>query len=176
VAQRVGRGIALLFHDCGTGRGWVVSSRPRPHFTPGKDPVPIFQEVVWAPGPVWTGEKSRPHRDSIPDRPALSQSLYRLSYPAHYQLHLLEGNVFRRKRTFYWKDSDVSGPTGFNKQNPILIFLLYHFIYQNFYYILPHRAHNMGSRVQSLFFTCNFQQEYLLFLFQPTMHNIYFLF
>jgi len=29
------------------------------------------------------GGKSRPHRDSIPDRPARSQSLYRLSYPAH---------------------------------------------------------------------------------------------
>ena len=26
--------------------------------------------------------KSRPHRDSIPDRPARNQSLYRLSYPA----------------------------------------------------------------------------------------------
>ena len=34
VAQRVGRGIALLFHDRGTRRGWVVSSTPRPHFTP----------------------------------------------------------------------------------------------------------------------------------------------
>jgi hypothetical protein len=42
VAQRVGRGIALLFHDCGTRRGWVVSSMPRPHFTPGKDLAPIF--------------------------------------------------------------------------------------------------------------------------------------
>jgi len=48
----------------------VVSSTPRPHFTPGKDPVPILQEAGWAPGPVWTGGKSRPHRDSIPDRPA----------------------------------------------------------------------------------------------------------
>ena len=28
------------------------------------------------------GGKSRPHRDSIPDRPARGQSLYRLSYPA----------------------------------------------------------------------------------------------
>jgi len=27
--------------------------------------------------------KSRPHRDSTPDRPARSQTLYRLSYPAH---------------------------------------------------------------------------------------------
>ena len=83
VAERVGRGIALLFHDRGTIRGWVVSSTPRPHFTPGRDPVHILQEAGWAPGPVWTGGKSRPHRDSIPDRPARSQLLYRLSYQAH---------------------------------------------------------------------------------------------
>ena len=61
----------------------MVSSTPLQHFTPGKDPVPILQEAGWAPGPVWTGGKSRPHRDSIPDLPARSQSLYRLSYPAH---------------------------------------------------------------------------------------------
>jgi len=59
VAKRVGRVIALLSHDRGTRRGWVVSSMPRPHFTPGKDPVPILQEAGWAPGPVWTGGKSR---------------------------------------------------------------------------------------------------------------------
>ena len=35
------------------------------------------------PRAVWTGEKSRPHRDSIPNRPARSHSLYRLSYLAH---------------------------------------------------------------------------------------------
>jgi len=73
-----------VFHDRGTRSGWVVSSTPRPHFTPGKDPVPILQEAGWAPGPVWKGGKSRPHRDAIPDRPARSQSLYRLSYPAHW--------------------------------------------------------------------------------------------
>ena len=88
VAQRVGRGIALLFHDRGTRREWVVSSTPQPHFTPGKDPVPILQEARWAPGPVWTGGKSRPHRDSIPDRPARSQSLYRPSYPGKTQYPL----------------------------------------------------------------------------------------
>jgi len=92
--ERVGRGIALLFHDRGTRRGWVVSSTPRPHFTPGKDPVPIVQEAGWAPGPVWTGGKSRPHRDSIPDRPARSQSLYRLSYPAH--VRVICGKIFVR--------------------------------------------------------------------------------
>ena len=83
VVQRVGIGIALLFHDRGTRRGWVVSSTPRPHFSTGKDTVPILQEAGWAAGPVWTGGKSRPRLDSIPDRPARSQSLYRLSYPAH---------------------------------------------------------------------------------------------
>ena len=72
VAQRIGRVIALLFHDHGSRRGWVVSSTPRPHFTPGKDPVPILQEGGLALGPVWTGGTSRPHRDSIPDRPARS--------------------------------------------------------------------------------------------------------
>ena len=50
VDQRVGRIIALLFHDHGTRRGWVVSSTPRSHFTPGKDPVPILQEAGYAPG------------------------------------------------------------------------------------------------------------------------------
>ena len=87
LAQRVGRGIALFFHDRGTRRGRVVSSTPRPHFTPGKVPVPILQEAGWAPGPVWTGGKFRPHRDSISDLPARSQSLYRLSYPAHTHTH-----------------------------------------------------------------------------------------
>ena len=42
VAQNVGRGIAVLFHDRSTRRGWVVSFTPRPHFTPVKDPVPIL--------------------------------------------------------------------------------------------------------------------------------------
>jgi len=84
VAQRVGRGIALLFHDRGTRRVWVVSSTPRPHFTPGKDPVPILQEAGWIPGPVWTGEKSRPHRDSIPDCPAHSQYIEFKTHQALY--------------------------------------------------------------------------------------------
>ena len=45
--------------------------------------LPIVQEAGWAPGPVWANGKSRPYWDSIPDRPARSQSLYRLSYRAH---------------------------------------------------------------------------------------------
>ena len=51
--------------------------------TTGKDLVPIVQEAGWAPRLLWTDGKSRPYRDSIPDRPAHSQLLYRLSYLAH---------------------------------------------------------------------------------------------
>jgi len=61
----------------------VVSSTPRPQFDPGKEPVPILQEPGLAPGSVWTVGKSRPHWDSITDRPVRSQSLHRLSYRAH---------------------------------------------------------------------------------------------
>jgi hypothetical protein len=62
--------------------GW---SAPRPgRLTPGKDPVPLVQEAGWAPGPVWTCAKNlAPTEIRFPDPPARSQSLYRLSYPAH---------------------------------------------------------------------------------------------
>jgi len=55
---------------------------PRPHLTPGKDPVPIVQEAGWASGPAWTGaENLAPTGIRSPDRPAIP--LYRLRYPAH---------------------------------------------------------------------------------------------
>ena len=82
VAQRVGRGIAVLFHDRGTRRGWVVSSTSRPSFTPGKGPVPIVQEAGWAPGPVWPGENLAPPGFDPRTVQSVAQSLYRLSYPA----------------------------------------------------------------------------------------------
>jgi len=75
----------------------VVSSTHRPHFTPEKDPIPILQESGWAPGPVWTGRKSRPHQDSIPDRPARSQSLYRLIYHAHKNCTYVQQNILKNK-------------------------------------------------------------------------------
>ena len=83
-AHRGSRGIALLFLDHSTRRGWRVSVTPRPHFTSGKYPVPIVQEAGWAPGPVWKGAENLAHTGiRSTDRPARSQSLYRLSYPAH---------------------------------------------------------------------------------------------
>ena len=60
--------------------GW---STPRPgRFDLGKNPVTFVQEAGWAPGPVWTGaENLAPTGIRSPDRPARSESLYRLSYP-----------------------------------------------------------------------------------------------
>jgi hypothetical protein len=66
---------------------------PRPLSTPGKDPVPIVQETGWATGAgLETCGKSRPHRIRSPDRPALIQSLYRLSYPVRFfqTLHFIQ--------------------------------------------------------------------------------------
>jgi hypothetical protein len=83
-AHRGSRGIALPFHDHGTRRGWGVSVTPRPLFTPGKDPVPIVQEVGWAPGMIRTrAENLAPTGIGSPDRPGRSQTLYRIRYPAH---------------------------------------------------------------------------------------------
>jgi len=47
-----------------------------------RDPVPILQEAGWARGPVWTcAENLTTTGIRSQDRPASSQSLYRLSYP-----------------------------------------------------------------------------------------------
>ena len=61
--------------------GWSTQRPGR--FTPGKDSVPIVQGAGWAPGPVWTGVENLapPIGDRFPERPARSESLYRLSYP-----------------------------------------------------------------------------------------------
>jgi len=76
MSHKGSRGIALLFLDHSTKRGWGVSVTPRPLFAPGKDPVPIVQEAAWAPGPVWTSvENLAPTGIRTPDRPARSQSL-----------------------------------------------------------------------------------------------------
>ena len=41
-----------------------------------------LQVAVWAPGPVWTGAENLSHIGiRSPDRPALSELLYRLRYP-----------------------------------------------------------------------------------------------
>jgi len=61
------------------GAEWSAA-RPGRTLLPGKTWYPFYRRLG---GPVWTDGKSRPHRDSIPDRPGRSQSLYQLSYPDH---------------------------------------------------------------------------------------------
>jgi hypothetical protein len=79
-----GRGIALPFHDHGTRRGEGSASRPGRFLPPEKEPIPLVQEAGWAPGSVWTDAESPvPTGMRSPDRPASSQSQYRLRYPAH---------------------------------------------------------------------------------------------
>jgi len=84
-AHRGSRGIALLFHDHGTRRGWGVSVKPRPLFTPGERPGTHCTRGWVGPraGPDSCG-KCRPTGIRSQERPARSQSLYRLSYPAHF--------------------------------------------------------------------------------------------
>ena len=66
--------------------GEGTASRPALSLPPGKDPVPILQEAGWDPGPVWTGAENLAATGiRSPDRPARSQSLYRLSSPAYLQ-------------------------------------------------------------------------------------------
>jgi hypothetical protein len=104
VAQRAGRGIAVLFHNRGTRRGCVVSSTTRPHFTPGERHGTILQEAGWAPGPVWTGGTSRPHRDSIPDRPARSSDAIPTELPGpliYIQTFYLKCKIFRFLNLIY---------------------------------------------------------------------------
>jgi len=48
-AQRGSRGIALLFHDHGTRKGWRVSVTPRPLFTPGKTWYPLYYRRLGGP-------------------------------------------------------------------------------------------------------------------------------
>jgi hypothetical protein len=63
---------------------------PRPgRFTPENGPVPIVPEAGWTPGPMWTGAKSLASTGiRFPDRPARSESLYRLSYRGRPKIYL----------------------------------------------------------------------------------------
>jgi hypothetical protein len=62
------------------GRG--VSVKPRRFLPPGKNRYPLYRRLC-RPRAGWTGaEYLEPTGIRSPDRPARSQSIYRLSYPA----------------------------------------------------------------------------------------------
>ena len=83
-AHRRSRGIALLFHDHGTRRGEGSASRPGCSLSPRKDQYPLYRRLGGPQGRSGQVRKISPPPGFDPrTRPARSQSLYRLSYPAH---------------------------------------------------------------------------------------------
>ena len=75
---------------------------------PGKDSVPIVQEAGCATGPVWTGGKSRPHRDSVPDCPARSSVAIPTELPGplcthHIIKNEMGGACGQAHAGFWWK-------------------------------------------------------------------------
>jgi hypothetical protein len=65
--------------------GWVVNATSRSLYFRARDPVPVLQEAGWAPRLDRTGaENPAPTGIRIPNRPARSESLDRLSYPGPY--------------------------------------------------------------------------------------------
>jgi len=82
----MGRGIAVLFHNGALEGGAWSAAGPGCTLPPGKTWYPFYTRLDGPQGRSERAEKSRPHRDLIPDRPARSQSLYRVSYPAHFNI------------------------------------------------------------------------------------------
>ena len=84
MAYRVGRGIALLFHDLSTRR-WVSVQQHAPAalYLPRKTRYPFYRRLGGPQGRSERTESLVP--TGIRSRTAhyLAQSLYRLSYPAH---------------------------------------------------------------------------------------------
>ena len=90
--HRGSTGIALPFHNHGTRRGEGSASRPGRSLPPGKTWYPLYRKLG---GPQ--GRSGQVRKISLstgirsPDRPARSQSLFRLRYPAHNTfLHLYQ--------------------------------------------------------------------------------------
>jgi hypothetical protein len=95
----------------------VVNATPRPLYTRERETVLIVQEAGWAPGPVWTGaENLVPTGIRSAQRPARSESLYRLRYPRpltvigssqkfsyemHFRLKLLKTSHVRKPFVYF---------------------------------------------------------------------------
>jgi hypothetical protein len=84
-AHRGSRGIAVFCFNLGSRWWWVVNAMPWQLYPlpPERDPVPIEQEVGWAPGPVWMGAVNLALTAiRSPDSQARSELLCRLRYPS----------------------------------------------------------------------------------------------
>ena len=88
MAQRVGRGIALLFHDRGTRRGEWSAVLPGRTLPPGKTRYPFYRRLGGPQG--WSGRTEILVPTGIRSRAVqpVAESLYRLSYRALVELPL----------------------------------------------------------------------------------------
>jgi hypothetical protein len=68
--------------------GWVVNATPRPFYPPGKTRYPLYRRLGGPQGRSGQVQKILPHTGfRSQDRPARSESLYRLSYPGPVHFH-----------------------------------------------------------------------------------------
>ena len=65
------------------------AARPGCTLTPGKTRYPFYRRLGGPQGWSERAENLAPTRIRSPDRPALSQSLYQLSYPAHIHIRII---------------------------------------------------------------------------------------
>ena len=87
------------FFNLGVRWGLVVNATPRPLYPRERDPVPIVQEARWA-------KNLAPTQIRSPDRPARTESLYRLGYPgSHTHPRLVGKRKVKKNILFRWKNS-----------------------------------------------------------------------
>ena len=100
-AHRGTRGIALLFLDHGTRRGWRVSVTPRPFFTPGKDPVPLYRRLGGPQGQSGQVRKISPPPgfDSLIVQPVASRYTVYATRPTIYYMRL---TTLKSHSIVYW--------------------------------------------------------------------------
>ena len=76
------------FLNLGASWGWVVNATPRQLYPRERPGIHCIGGWVGPRAGLDRCGKSRAHRDSIPERPGCSQSLYRQSYPAHIYIYI----------------------------------------------------------------------------------------
>ena len=100
VAQRVGRGIALLFHDRFTRRGEWSAARPGRTLPPGKTRYPFYRRLGGPEGRSGRAEYLVPYRIRSRTVQTVDHSLYRLSYRVHCYLRIYPKNVSEVHRIY----------------------------------------------------------------------------
>jgi len=99
-AHRRSRGIALLFHNYDTRRREGSASRPGRSLSPEKIRYPLYRRLGGPQGRCGQVQRiSPPAGIRSLDRPARSQSIYGLSYPARVQLAVFINTKFIQRIT-----------------------------------------------------------------------------